>query len=298
MSLNTNSAISYNKERGYSQQATAIIQNFANAKTSGVFDAATVQAVYKMQQSPLYPFKFAADGKVGANTLGVIIMELENVGRKQEASVLRSYPYTMQGVADESNPVASFTHATTEPLLLRTDKFSWYSMQGVFIVRLKLNPNLPNPSRYEYRQKIKGGAWSKLGDWTGSTWTAKPDAEWIPESDGFQVPSEGILGKGLYMNNWKEDGQLVNGNAERFGYRAKEKTVKPGLLDMYVPDQSGPQYELKDTFGISRKSPYVKGARLWITLSYLGCVIDTTRPVGDQVIFSKQWNYQCEDTLP
>ena len=171
-------------------------------------------------------------------------------------------------------------------------------MQGVFIVRLKLNPTLPDPSRYEYRQKIKGGAWSKRGEWAGSKSTAKPYAEWIPESDGFQVRSEGVLGKGLYMNHWKEDGQLVKGTAERFGYRAKEKTVKPGLLDVYVPNQSGHQYELKDTFGISRKTAYVKGARLWITLNYLGCVIDNTRPADDQIVFSRQWNYQCEDTLP
>lgn len=55
MPLNTNSAISYNKERGYSQQATVIIQNFVGAKSTGTFDAQTMQAVYTMQQSPKLP---------------------------------------------------------------------------------------------------------------------------------------------------------------------------------------------------------------------------------------------------
>ena len=82
-------------------------------------------------------------------------MELERVSRMQEATLLRSYLFTIQGVAGVSNPVESFLQITTEPLVLRTDKFSWYSMQGMFIVRLKLNSTLPDPSRYDTDRKLR-----------------------------------------------------------------------------------------------------------------------------------------------
>lgn len=82
-------------------------------------------------------------------------MELERVSRMQHATLLRSYPFTFQGVAGVSNPVESSLQITTEPLTLRTDKFSWYSMQGMFIVRLKLNSTLPDPSRYDTDRKLK-----------------------------------------------------------------------------------------------------------------------------------------------
>ena len=103
MSLNTYTAVKYNKACGYSQKATGIIQMFVRTSTNGTFDAQTVQAVYKMQQSPLYGFPAgSADGKVGPSTLGVMIMELEHVSRMSEAAVLRSYCYRING--ETKNP--------------------------------------------------------------------------------------------------------------------------------------------------------------------------------------------------
>ena len=107
MSLNAASAINYNRNRGYSQKAIGIIQMFANCRTTGTFDQQTVQAIYDVQKSPLYPFKFAPDGKCGPKTLGIMILELEHAYRKQEASELRKYEYTIQGVTYNSKPNAS-----------------------------------------------------------------------------------------------------------------------------------------------------------------------------------------------
>ena len=96
--LQTNSAIDYNKACNYSQQAIGIIQMFVNAPTKGYFEEKTVEAVYRMQQSPMYGFPAgSADGKVGPKTLGVMIMELEHVSRMTEAAVLRSYCYRING---------------------------------------------------------------------------------------------------------------------------------------------------------------------------------------------------------
>ena len=104
MPLSTASAISYNKSRLYSQKAIGIIQYFCNCHTTGLFDKQTVQAVYKMQQSPLFGFAAGvADGKVGPSTLGVMIMELDNAMRKQEADVLRAYAYKINGVMQNSS---------------------------------------------------------------------------------------------------------------------------------------------------------------------------------------------------
>lgn len=98
MALNTESALAYNKACKYSQQAIGIIQTFVNAPTKGYFDVKTVEAVYKMQQSPLYGFQpGSADGMVGPSTLGVMIMELEHVSRITESAVLRSYCYKING---------------------------------------------------------------------------------------------------------------------------------------------------------------------------------------------------------
>ena len=301
MSLNKSSAISYNKGRGYSQQAITIIQFFANAKTTGQFDNQTVEAVYKVQKSPLYPFKLVADGKVGPNTLGLIIMELEHAGRMSEAAILRSYPYTIQGVAGDINPIESFSQWTSEPLILRTDKVTWYSMQGVFSVKLKLSSSLPDPTRYEYRQKIKGEAHSRLGEWKDKVWTPKPlpEGRWVNESDGFKVPADDLLGAGLYKNQWKEDGEILDGGKiERFGYRDKPPKISQGLLDFYSPTQDGHEYVLKDTFGIKPKSPYVSGAQIAVHLDYMGYVIYKEKPGTEKVVFSKQWSYNCEDILP
>lgn len=98
MALNRQSAINYNNECGYSQKAIGIIQMFVRARTVGYFDNQTVEAVYQMQQSPLYGFKAGvADGMVGPSTLGVMIMELEHVSRMSEAAVLKSYCYKING---------------------------------------------------------------------------------------------------------------------------------------------------------------------------------------------------------
>jgi hypothetical protein len=298
MSLNKSSAISYNKGRDYSQQAITIIQAFAGATTTGSFDNQTVEAIYNMQKSPNFPFT-SADGKVGPKTLGLIILELENAGRMSDAAILRAYPYTIQGVAGEINPVESFTQWTSDPLKLRTDGLTWYSMVGVFSLKLKLSPSIPDPKRYEYRQKIKGEAWSQMGSWNATKTSWEASGSWVNEGDKFLVPAEGSIPKGLNKDRWKEDGEIISGGKiERFGHRAQNATTSQGLVDCYVPNQNGYEYILKDTFGFKRNTNYVSGAKLWIELFYMGYVIDNQKPVDNQVILSKQWHYKCEDILP
>jgi|GEM_PF-2985808 len=106
MSLNVASAINYNRNRGYSQKAIGIIQMFVNCRTTGVFDQQTVQAIYDMQKSPLYPIKFTPDGKCGPKTLGIMILEFEHAFRQMEANVLRQYEYIINGVPSNNKPSA------------------------------------------------------------------------------------------------------------------------------------------------------------------------------------------------
>jgi len=99
MALYKTAAISYNKSRLYSQKAIDIIQFFVGCRTTGVFDAQTVEAIYRFQESPRYGFApGSADGMVGPSSLGVMIMELDYLMRKMEANVLRNYAYKIQGV--------------------------------------------------------------------------------------------------------------------------------------------------------------------------------------------------------
>ncbi len=98
MALYKTAAISYNKSRLFSQKAIGIIQFFVSCRTTGEFDAQTVEAIYRFQESPRYGFApGAADGMVGPSTLGVIIMELDYLMRKMDADVLRVYAYKIQG---------------------------------------------------------------------------------------------------------------------------------------------------------------------------------------------------------
>lgn len=291
MSLNKASAINYNQGRSYSQQATAIIQNFVQAVTTGVFDNQTVEAIYNMQKSPKFNFKFAADGKVGPNTLGFMIMHLDHVGRINESAVLRNYSYTIQGAGGEVNPVVSFKRWTTQPLMLRTNGISSFSMWGVFSV--SVNFTNVDPKRYEYRQRIKGYAWSKA-----------PGDIWRDATGVFEVPRDKNYDfKGIHPRQWKEDGQIRNGNVkENFGHRDKPAFFGQGISD-YYPSET--EYFLQDTFGFQQSTDYVKGRQLEIAVDYAGCIIDKQKPTDSdndvfthKEIFSKEWSYKCTATLP
>jgi hypothetical protein len=290
MSLNKASAISYNNGRGYSQEAIGIIQNFAGAITTGQFDNQTVEAVYKMQQSPKLPFKFA-DGKVGPNTLGLIIMELDHVGRVNESAVLRNYSYTIQGAGGDVNPIVSFMHWTPQPLMLRTNGAASFSMWGVFSVSVKFT-NV-DPTRYEYRQRIRGHAWGR-----------KPGGSWEDLKRAFEVPSDkNVPLKGIHATHWKEDGQIRNGGAkDNFGHREKAAYFGQGISD-YYPGEA--EYFLQDTFGFQESTDYVKGTELEIAVDYAGCIIDKQKPSNSEndifshkEVFSKLWSYYCFAALP
>lgn len=289
MPLYKKSAIDYNNGRGYSQQATAIIQNFVKAVTTGKFDDQTVEAIYKLQQSP--QFTFSADGKVGPNTLGYMIMHLDYVGRVNESAVLRNYSYTIQGVGGEVNPIVSFKQWTVSPLMLRTDGYSKFSLWGVFSVSVKFT-NV-NPKRYEYRQKIKGYAWSKM-----------PGDSWRDADEAFQVPIDhkNFAFIGIHKDHWKEDGQKINGANMKFGYRNTPAYFGQGIADYYMSDD---EYFLQDTFGFQESKSYTKGRQLEIGVEYTGCIIDKEKPGGKddffthKIIFSKQWSYKIPPvTLP
>lgn len=158
MSLNEYSAINYNKDRGYSQQAIGIIQMFARATTTGKFDGQTVRAIYNVQQSPLYPkFQNGPDGKVGPSTLGLIIMELEHVSRMSEAAILRKYEYKIGGITYNTKTPAAPSQTNgnkeKEPAeeaekipLEDKDKPRQVYLHDLRNIRMQSGTSIPNPN--------------------------------------------------------------------------------------------------------------------------------------------------------
>lgn len=311
MALNKGAAISYNKERGYSQKAIGIIQFVVGAKTTGVWDNQAVEAVYAWQQSK--NGQIASDGKVGPETLGYFIGELELAYRKPDADVLRQFPHKMasQSEPGKQNPVDEFTHQTV--IQPRLGKFTeggkqMWGIQGSFKVRLKLSPALSESERcnYEYRQYIKGNLTLEEGSWNGPIWNAKPGTK---KSVASKVtvpidPKLPHLGFGL-SSSWKEDGldRTSEGlGIRRFGYRDFADSPQPGYQNQWLPDGSGALYVLQDSFGYAERYTGI-AVRITLEYSYRGDVVrvvrnpqtEETEPV--EVVKSKSWAYKFDEKL-
>lgn len=313
--LNHGKAIDYNTGRKFSQKAIGIIQTVVNAPTKGVWDGPSVSQVHKFQtgKSQLG----TPDGKVGPKTLGAIIGELQWVHRTADASVLKDYHYEMPSTPNQPgavNPVVEFAQAMSSSF--RFEKFrGWDPGLGrttdrwraacVFNVVVDLNPLIKSDDllKYEYRQFIRGGVWSRTTD---KPWTTPPNANSafdIPDRDfvipgykkadsGCGFPAGAPAGKGLDVNGWKEDGELRKDKpTRRFGHRQTAVTVDGKYRDLW----SGHRYHLSD-------QPSLTGTwdgrtvEVWIELYFQGFVVEVSedeegvvQPV--KILKSKSW--QC-----
>lgn len=299
MSLHVSSAIQYNNNRGYSAQATKLIQSHTNSYTSGVFDAPTVTAIYNWQNLPSRKTKMDADGKVGPGSLGVMIAEMEKLGQSAGIAILRPFLGSQPsgsngGETAEINPVVSYpqpTNISQMNLVANPSDSSRWIMKGSFGLKIKLNPQLKDPWRYEYKQYIRGRAFTQKGYWDpGSTiWTARSGEPQVSVNKYFQIPIDKNFTWGL-TESWKEDGEVMHdGTCQFFGRRTNPPTSVPGLKDFYsvnnTPDQNGFDYELQDTYGL--EGNYERGLRVYVELYYQGDIVkDKT-----QVVASKNWHY-------
>src|SRR5688572_15192892 len=65
-----------------------------------------------------------------------------------------------------------------------------FEMVAYFTIDLQLNPKLPDPSLYEYREEIKGSGSFQQGAWSGETWTPRGPVRPIPFT-AFPIPGGG-----------------------------------------------------------------------------------------------------------
>lgn len=294
MTFSVQSAINYNSSKYHSAKTVGIIQARLGCATKGVFNSETVTAIYNWQKSPNRTATLDADGKLGKLSLGVMISEMEKAGLYTDAQTLRQYPFNLPtpGGGETSgavNPIANFFRYDVFALKLEQnpDNPNGWRMQGRFRVGLNINMLETEPWRYEYRQYIKGYAFTQKGYWNPekTIWTARDGEPKQPANKYFLVPW------GL-ETNWKEDGQVMqDGTITRFGYRNRPNTIKQGIVDAYSPNQWGWDYVLEDTFGLEGLSE--RGMRIGIEIYYRGVVVKD----GTTEIASKQWGYKAEDAI-
>ena len=183
--------------------------------------------------------------------------------------------------------VESFEHTTIVTPALRGDG-NGFMAGGQFTVRIRLGGS--DFEHGQYRQYIRGTATLQQGEFVGTpslaTWRPLRD----PESVGrlFAVP-------GGLQENYREDGERRHGRVYRFGYRRGDGIQEEGLEDRYVPHPDGPQYRLRDTWGLRGTSRPV-ATKIRIRVHYKGEVIDDRRP--DTAVETREWSYRIDDLFP
>jgi|GEM_PF-1582336 len=292
MSLNMSSARTYNKDRKYSVNAIWAIQRRLGISTSGVFDDATLRAIYDWQGSPDRLTKLTKDGKLGPKGLGCMIAEMRQGAMSTDTALLAAYPHTLPGGsgAGTGTVVSSFIVTNPVSLDLRADGAGW-QFRGRFRVDIRLNPALSNPGRYQYRQFIKGKATSTPGRFahgapkTLANWSATGPV--VDHASQFKVPG------GLSATTYREDGITDGGSVRRFGYRSSAAHVAVGEEDRYLPTQAtGSDYVCVDTYGVMG-SNRVTGTRLTLELHYKGVIVDVQQ--GLDIVMEKAWSYKGDD---
>lgn len=301
MALNTASAINYNNERGYDQDAIKIIQWFVDATETGLWDNQSVKAVYDWQKARISAS--AADGKVGPGTLGALIADMESVALLNGSEILRQYPYKMasgSGAPGGIDPVADFSQWRSRPFEFRKFKKGgkdYWEASGAFKVQLKLKSSLSLEERvkYEYRQEIWGKAWM----------THPTSGTRIDLASKFRIPlnESGSL-VGLPANGYVEDG-IVNkagGAPERYGYRNGIPVKQPGCKDLWLPNGTGAKYVLEDTPGYAEEYNGVAW-KVHMEFHFRGKVVellyegDDEDPSGINEIQMKSWDYTFDRQL-
>jgi hypothetical protein len=166
-----------------------------------------------------------------------------------------------------------------------------FAFVGQFRVIMQLDPST-DWTKLQYRQYIMGkcllyhGSFSSLAH-SRATWSARG----LPESGNhyFSVP-------GGLSNEYKEDGEVINGATSRFGYRNNPPVFGLGIEDRYLPSQrAGRIYHSLDTFGM-RGTRRETGLRIIYNLYYEGRIIDTTLR-GRQTILRRRWSISADDII-
>lgn len=192
------------------------------------------------------------------------------------------------------------------------DKKYWQAVTP-FELNIELDKNLDADElqSIEYRQYISGGCWFTVND---RDWEAEPNANSrfkVPTYEGqstcVELPMQRVGGTGLVMGKWKEDGEKVGGEVQRYGYRATATMDTPGEADLWH-NLGGTKYLLRDTPSIrGRWFPDMKESKLplwvWMEIWFLGAVVQT-RPEGNttvpiKVLQKRQWKVEwINATLP
>jgi len=183
--------------------------------------------------------------------------------------------------------VLSIEHNTIVQPALRGEGSGFFA-GGQFTVRVRFEER--GCEQLLYRQYIRGTATLQQGMFVG----ARLPGNWRPTEDPRSVARAFSVPGGLRLN-YHEDGEVRNGRTYRFGYRTGEPVQEDGLEDRYAPHPNGPEYRLRDTWGLrGRERP--SATRIQITVHYKGTVIDTRRP--DSPIETREWSYRIDDLFP
>lgn len=307
--LNTQGAINYNRDRGYSPQAIGIIQSVVNANTAGAWNSQSVSQVHVFQSKRGQ--LGTPDGKVGPKTLGAMIGELQGVKRTAEANVLKQYPYNYASAPSQSapiNPVTEFAQYMSMPLRFeRIRQFDpkvgkmvdRWRLACVFKVHVGLNPLLTADEvlKYEYRQFIRGGVWTRN---VGSPWLNAPDgnkAFSIPAYTGCAasvgLPSAAVPHGILDFDRWKEDGEVRLPQNRMYGHRISALVRDGRCQDEWLPHEVGRDYygsDMPSVTGTWTGTP----VEVWFELYFKGFVVEVTEddygnttPI--RVVQSKNW---------
>lgn len=304
--LNTTSAISFNKQCGYSSAAIGVMQKLVKVQRTSTWDSTTVKAIHDYQSCA--NGAGTPDGKVGGKTLGCFVRDAYKLGGTQVDLIeLQKYPYVQA-------PATTFKEVVTFAPRLFPVKTENYREAGrrrwrvswMFELDLDLNRQI-YPTKiggYEYRQYIRGGVWWRYG--LQNYWGSGGDKDWYDaaQKGAFKIPAyvpppsgAGLppnpAGQGLIYGTWKEDGIIRNGE-ERYGYRSSLGMNHPGERDQWVDAYT---YRLRDTPSIADDSPALANAdaiEVWFELYFTGYVIEmgadgANRPVPKRIVATESW---------
>jgi len=289
--------LTYNIDRGYSVEAIKIIQLVVGAPQTGSWDLDTLSGLIKWQGRPGHIVPLTADGRLGPGSLGCMIIELQRAGLLSEAKVLTKYPYVDHAPNVPTQIVLDMkVHRIYVPLLRAEKGRNRWFLHGRFQVKLFLHPNLPDPSRYEYRQFIQGKATVQEGQWPANipavarnvyNWQPKPNRPEVDAASAFLIPG-GLPG------HWQEDGIREGGTLRNFGHRDALPKNTTAEEDRYVPFADSATYFLTDTYGLEG-SPLVDGLKIKYLIYWKGAVVD--RHNNDRIVYEKVWDEAVEEVI-
>lgn len=186
--------------------------------------------------------------------------------------------------------ILEFRATTIVPAGLRGDGAGFFA-GGQFIVHVRFDE--AGASRYEYRQYIKGSAYTTRGSFSG----APSLASWTASETPHNASTDFLIPGGL-QTHFTEDGEVRSGRTERFGYRDGRfggGRIAHGIEDRYLPSQStGAEYKARDTWGL-RGTARPRGLRIKIDIIYKGAIIDTSD--HNRVVDTRHWGVHIDDII-